>query len=113
MQFLHTNTLSVIALLSLLAQSSHALGINCRGSGFCPTGDKLVAENLRNSINGAPDDKVFKKGDHIACDPEAGGTIPYIPFIPRVGGKVCAFVQDIDSMDGRTIKRLAQDIIDQ
>ncbi|TPX13588.1 uncharacterized protein E0L32_006059 [Thyridium curvatum] len=112
MHLTQAHFLSVAALLGLFAGSSQGLGINCRGSGMCPTGDHLVAENLRNSINGAPDDKTFKKGDHIACDPSAGGTAPWIPGLPRLGGEICAFVQSVDSMTGKQVKALAQRIVD-
>lgn len=63
--------------LGLLAATSHGLGINCRGSSMCSIGtDGLGAQNLRNSINGVPDNKWFKAGEHIACDPKVGVPIP-------------------------------------
>ncbi|KAM7190129.1 Killer toxin [Naviculisporaceae sp. PSN 640] len=98
--------------LGLLAATSHGLGINCRGSGMCSIGtDGLGAENLRNSINGVDDNKWFRAGEHIACDPRVGPSFP-IPWTPQLGGGICAFIQNIDGMDGRTVKRLAQAIVD-
>jgi len=76
--------------LSLLAATSQGLGINCRGSTMCSFGtDQFVAGNLRNSINGIDDNKYFKAGDHIACDPKAGFTIG-IPWSTSLGISVSA-----------------------
>ncbi|KAM7189675.1 Killer toxin [Rhypophila sp. PSN 637] len=107
----HISTL----VLGLLATTSQALGINCRGSSMCGVGtDSWVSQNLRNSINGIDDNKYFKSGDHIACDPKGGVGSPiwWLPWIPQIGGGICAFVQSIDGMDGRTVKWLAKAIVD-
>ncbi|KAI1848967.1 hypothetical protein JX266_005395 [Neoarthrinium moseri] len=101
--------ISAMVALGLISVSN-GLGINCRGSSMCSTGDVLTAQNLRNSINGLPDDKYFKSGEHIACDP-AGLANP-IPWAPRIGGSICAFVQNKDGLNGKELKRLAQFIVD-
>ena len=101
--------MSAIAALGLVSVSN-GLGINCRGSTMCSTGDIYTAQNLRNSINGIPDDKWYPKGEHIACD-IAGVPVP-LPGVPRLGGSICAFVQSTDGARGRNLKRLAQYIVD-
>lgn len=101
----------ILAVTALgLVSVSNGLGINCRGSAMCSTGDVWTADNLKNSINGLPDDKYFKEGDHIACDP-AGLANP-IPGAPKIGGGICAFVQKTDGLNGKDLKRLAQAIVD-
>ena len=110
MHLLQAHSLSALAVLGL-ASMSHGLGINCRGSALCSSSDSYTAENLRSSIGGVPDDKYFPKGKHIACD-RGGVTWVPIPGVPATGGGICAFVQNIDGMLGKDLKRLAGFIVD-
>ena len=68
-----------LAGLSALLGLTNSLGINCRGSGFCPlagwddTNSESIAQGLRNALWGSTDDNStsFSNGDHVICVSES------------------------------------------
>jgi hypothetical protein len=80
--------ISVAILSAILASSAHvtALGINCRGSSNCGTGDRGAnLDAVVSAANSKPvgDDHLWFNGDHIACVSNGG----------NIGGQICAFFQ--------------------
>jgi hypothetical protein len=97
-----TSVLILLAAASPVEQTSAnpakaLLGINCRGSGFCS--GNSVAFQLYQYINGAPDNRQYNNGFHIACTKSGKGGI-------------CAFLQGTKGgQNGAQVKALASEIV--
>ncbi|OAA52155.1 Killer toxin, Kp4/SMK-like, core [Cordyceps fumosorosea ARSEF 2679] len=64
--------------LSLFLTGAAALGINCRGSGFCNVNDaslQVVHDQVGNLIASGGGDRRFNGGDQIACSHGSQGSI--------------------------------------
>ena len=92
--------MQITALLSmlLLAGPAAALGINCRGSTSCNGMSSAISRDLAGAItSGINDNTWYAGGANIACH--------------GVGSGVCAFLQNTNGANGKTIKALANAII--
>ena len=83
-----------------------ALGINCRGSGWCPFARDSVAASLNNLIQGIDPDRWYSNGEWIACAQSSGD------YVVEASGNIgfCAFLQNTRGTWGRIIKQLAPEI---
>lgn len=99
MQFTITTILAFMA-----ASSVSALGINCQGSSQCSQGSGEVSRKLTGYINQLDDNRWVNNGDKIACvrEPHAGGA----------DGAICAFMQNTGGASAKSLKALAQDLVD-
>ncbi|KAK5990862.1 KP4 killer toxin [Cladobotryum mycophilum] len=88
---------SIITAVASLAVSSSALGINCRGSGFCPSdnasGNLINLKVLVDSIQ--PRDRSYGTGQQLACT-----------------GSICAFYQNTGSGTAGQASDLLQQLLD-
>jgi hypothetical protein len=93
-----------ITTILALAASVSALGINCRGSSQCSQGTGEVSRKLTGYINQLADDRWVDNGVQIACvrEPHAGGA----------DGAICAFMQGTGGAPAKSLKSLAQDLVD-
>jgi hypothetical protein len=92
-------TATIITLLPiLLAPTTLALGINCRGSANCARPDSGASlDGLRNVANNAGDHHFFQNGEHVAC----------LQFGGAAGGSLCAFPQGTNGgIEGWKAKQL-------
>jgi hypothetical protein len=95
------STLLTTTILLLTTASVEALGINCRGSGFCNGSN--VLSRIRGFINTIPDCTHFNNGKHIACVSDAN-------LFDRKGG-VCAFLQGTSKgLSAGALKVLMRDL---
>ncbi|PKY01205.1 killer toxin [Aspergillus campestris IBT 28561] len=96
------STLLIPTILSL-SSTTTALGINCRGSGFCgdaSSGSGTRLSRIKNKIDAIDDNAHYNNGDHIACD------------VDPIGSGFCAFFQSTgDGGSAADAKRLVQDLI--
>ncbi|KAI9775455.1 MAG: hypothetical protein M1839_001072 [Geoglossum umbratile] len=95
------------ALVATMAISSvAALGINCKGSGWCTSARDSVATNLNSLIQGIDSNRWYKNGEWIACVQSTGD------FVVDASGSVgfCAFLQNTGGTWGSIIKQLAPEI---
>lgn len=90
-------TLAAISLSTLLSSSVSALGINCRGSGFCPSdGAAGNLINLKAIVDGIQDrGRHYDTGKQIACT-----------------GSLCAFYQKGASGNAGDVSRQLQQLLD-
>lgn len=100
MQFTTTSFLAVLTAISTVS----ALGINCRGSSQCSQGTGEVSRKLTGYINQLDDNRFVSNGVQIACvrEPHAGDS----------DGAICAFMQGTGGAPGKSLKALAQDLVD-
>ncbi|KAJ3490896.1 hypothetical protein NLG97_g5693 [Lecanicillium saksenae] len=90
--------LTEILVAAALAVGASAEGINCHGSSNCGNaGFKL--SDLRNTMDGIDDNRVYQNGQHIACWEN----------LARTG--FCAFLQNTGGIRGSDVKRLMQELV--
>ncbi|KAL3675604.1 hypothetical protein R1sor_025552 [Riccia sorocarpa] len=70
----------LFTVLLLLSGATHsdALGINCRGSGFCASGSAHALSEINTQVQALNDGNIYPNGQHIACS-----------------GNICAFLQNV------------------
>ncbi|KAI9775167.1 MAG: hypothetical protein M1839_001418 [Geoglossum umbratile] len=103
MRFFLTAALAAATAISSVA----ALGINCQGSGWCPSARANVAMDLNDLIQGIDSNRWYKNGEWIACA-QSEGDFGADTAKGDVG--FCAFLQNTGGTWGSIIKQLAPEI---
>ncbi|TQV90465.1 hypothetical protein V2A60_010455 [Cordyceps javanica] len=89
--------------LSLFLTSATALGINCRGSGFCTINNgaslQVVHDQVGNLVASGGGDRRFNSGDQIACSHGSQGSF-------------CAFYQNGASGSAKDAYNQIQQLLD-
>jgi hypothetical protein len=113
MQITFTTALAFLAATTVIAHpqpttpnhlNARDLGINCRGSSQCSQGTGEVSRKLTGYINTLDDNRWVDNGVQIACvrEPHVGGE----------DGAICAFMQNTGGAPTKSLKALAQDLVD-
>ncbi|TID25370.1 putative MFS-type transporter [Venturia nashicola] len=99
MQFTITTVLAFMAATTVVS----GLGINCQGSSQCSQGSGEVSRKLTGYINKLDDGRWVDNGVQIACvrEPAAGAN-----------SAICAFMQGTGGASAKSLKALAQDLVD-
>ncbi|KAI9776538.1 MAG: hypothetical protein M1839_009519 [Geoglossum umbratile] len=98
---MHVSLANILAVAALAATQTQALGINCRGSGFC--GKNGAVNTLAGYIDGIQGCRVYQNGEHIACKSD--------PKVLNGNGGECAFLQGTASgLSGSAIQALIKEI---